>query len=94
MESFFGHVMVEWPHLTRITDPAVLSAALDRARAEYNGTRLHESLGYVTPNDEHEGAASRSARHGRRGCSRRPGPARRSTVESRPITRRADLNEV
>jgi putative transposase len=30
-------------------------AELDRLRAFYNGTRLHEGIGYVTPDDEHEG---------------------------------------
>ena len=38
-----------------ITDPAVLVAELERARLEYNAVRLHEAIGYVTPNDEHEG---------------------------------------
>jgi putative transposase len=33
----------------------VLRAELAVVRAEYNGVRLHEGLGYVTPNDEHEG---------------------------------------
>jgi putative transposase len=55
VESFFGHIKGEWPHLEEITDPALLEAELDRVRSEYNGTRLHEAIGYVTPNDEHEG---------------------------------------
>ena len=32
-----------------------LDAELDRVRAEYNTIRLHASIGYVTPDDEHEG---------------------------------------
>jgi transposase InsO family protein len=55
IESLWGHVKGEWPHLCAITDPAVLAAELERVRAEYNSTRLHESIGYVTPNDEHTG---------------------------------------
>src|SRR6266568_3442578 len=39
IESLSGHVKAEWPHLTAIGDPAVLRAG----------------IGYVTPNDEHQG---------------------------------------
>ncbi|WP_084648382.1 integrase core domain-containing protein [Acidipropionibacterium thoenii] len=55
VESLNGTVKAEWPHLTKITDPAVLRAELDVARTEYNTTRLHSALGYVTPDDEHHG---------------------------------------
>jgi transposase InsO family protein len=55
IETLFGHVKGEWPHLEAITDPGVLEAELDRVRLEYNSVRLHASLGYVTPDDEHEG---------------------------------------
>ena len=55
IESFFGHIKAEWPHLETIEDPAVLALELDRVRPEYNGVRLHEAIGYVCPNDEHEG---------------------------------------
>jgi transposase InsO family protein len=55
IESFFGHLKGEWPHLRRIDDPAVLDIELARIRVEYNTVRLHESIGYVTPDDEHHG---------------------------------------
>lgn len=55
IESFFGHVKHDWPHLEAIHDPAVLAAELELVRAEYNGVRLHAGIGYVTPDDEHEG---------------------------------------
>jgi transposase InsO family protein len=55
IESFFGHLKYEFPHLLKITDPAVLRAELAVIRAAYNGVRLHAGIGYVTPNDEHEG---------------------------------------
>ena len=55
IESFFGHLKGEWPHLVRISDPAVLDIELARVRVEYNTVRLHESIGYVTPDDEHHG---------------------------------------
>ena len=55
IESFFSHLKGEWPHLEAIDDPGVLAAELQRAQAEYNGVRLHAGIGYVTPDDEHEG---------------------------------------
>jgi len=55
IETLFGHVKGEWPHLEKITDPGDLAAELDRARVDYNTVRLHASIGYVTPDDEHEG---------------------------------------
>jgi len=64
VESFFGHLKGEFPHLDKITDAGDLEAELDRLRVFWNGTRLHEGIGYVTPNDEHEGRgeAIRAAR--------------------------------
>ncbi|HVB27504.1 MAG TPA: integrase core domain-containing protein [Mycobacteriales bacterium] len=64
IESFFGHLKGEHPHLDKITDPGELDAELGRCRTFYNTVRLHESLGYVTPDDEHHGRgpALRAAR--------------------------------
>jgi hypothetical protein len=36
IESFFGHVKIDWPHLEAITDPDILEAELERVRIEYN----------------------------------------------------------
>jgi transposase InsO family protein len=55
IETLWGHIKHEHPHLTAITDPAVLAAELERVRTHYNGVRLHEAIGYVTPDDEHNG---------------------------------------
>jgi len=55
IESFFGHLKVEHPHLLAIEDPAVLRAELAVRREHYNAVRLHQGIGYVCPNDEHEG---------------------------------------
>lgn len=64
IESLWGHIKREHPHLQAITDPAVLAAELERVRVHYNSVRLHEAIGYVTPNDEHDGRgdAIRAAR--------------------------------
>lgn len=64
IESLWGHVKYEHPHLLAITDPAVLAAELERVRVHYDTVRLHEAIGYVTPNDEHDGRgdAIRAAR--------------------------------
>jgi putative transposase len=55
IESLNGHLKAEYPHLLAIRDPATLRAELQIARAHYNGVRLHQGIGYVCPNDEHEG---------------------------------------
>jgi transposase InsO family protein len=55
IESLNGHLKGEYPHLLAIGDPATLRAELEITRAHYNGVRLHAGIGYVTPNDEHEG---------------------------------------
>lgn len=64
IETLWGHIKYEHPHLTAITDPGVLERELKRIRVHYNGVRLHEAIGYVTPNDEHQGLgdAIRAAR--------------------------------
>ena len=55
IESLFSHIKADWPHLDQVTDPAVLRAELAVVRVEYNTVRLHAGIGYVTPDDEHEG---------------------------------------
>ncbi|MDN5861348.1 MAG: integrase core domain-containing protein, partial [Pseudonocardia sp.] len=55
IETLFGHVKGEWPHLEHIRDGAELDAELDRVQDHYNTVRLSAAVGYVTPCDEHEG---------------------------------------
>jgi len=55
IESLFSHIKADWPHLDAIVDPAVLRAELAEVRIEYNTIRLDAGIGYVTPDDEHEG---------------------------------------
>lgn len=64
IESLFGHLKVERPHLELIEDIDVLRAELEVQREHYNTVRLHAGIGYVTPDQEHrgEGAAIRAAR--------------------------------
>jgi transposase InsO family protein len=64
IESLFGHVKTEFPHLDKIKDPGELEAELTRIRHFYNEIRLHQGVGYVTPEDEQHGrgAAVRAAR--------------------------------
>ena len=70
IESFFGHIKGEWPHLEDITDRLVLEAELARVRIEYNSVRLHEAIGYVTPDDEHEGRGEAIREARRQGLAR------------------------
>ncbi len=44
IESLFGHLKHEWPHLLAISDPAVLRAELGVARTHYNGIRLSHGV--------------------------------------------------
>lgn len=55
IESLFSHIKADWPHLDRIRDPDVLRAELADVRHQYNTIRLHAGIGYVTPDDEHDG---------------------------------------
>lgn len=55
IESLFGHLKVEQPHLLAIEDPATLRTELAVQQVHYNTVRLHQGVGYVTPDDEHEG---------------------------------------
>ena len=70
IESFFGHIKTEWPHLEEITDPVVLDTELARVRTIYNTVRLHEAIGYVTPDDEHHGRGDTIREARRQGLAR------------------------
>jgi putative transposase len=65
MESFFGHLKHEWPYLCHIADPDDLDRELAAVRERYNHVRLHAGIGYVTPDDEHQGRGP-AIRHARR----------------------------
>ncbi|MBW3577083.1 MAG: integrase core domain-containing protein [Actinobacteria bacterium] len=67
IESLWGHIKNEWPHLEAIDDPGLLEAELERRRLEYNGVRLHAGIGYVTPDDEHEGRGAQIRKKRREG---------------------------
>ena len=64
IESLNGTIKIENPHLLAIRDPATLRAELAVTREHYNTVRLHAGIGYVTPDDEHQGRgeAIRAAR--------------------------------
>jgi putative transposase len=55
IESLNGHIKIEYPHLLAIRDPATLRAEIATTRIHYNTVRLHQAVGYVTPDDEHQG---------------------------------------
>jgi transposase InsO family protein len=88
IESFFGHVKGEWPHLERIRDPDELRAELEVVRAHYNTVRLHAGIGYVTPDDEHSGRGAQIRKARRQGLAwarrRRIAYHRKHGKETRP----------
>jgi transposase InsO family protein len=55
IETHFGHLKEEFPYLDSIGDVAMLRRELVARREHYNGVRLHQGIGYVTPDQEHEG---------------------------------------
>ena len=56
IESLNGHLKSECPHPLAIRDgTANVRVELAVTRAHYNTVRLHQGVGYVTPDDEHEG---------------------------------------
>ena len=85
IETLFGHVKGEWPHLEKIRDPGELDLELDRVRAEYNAVRLHASIGYVTPDDEHEGRGDAIRQARRDGLDQ----ARQNRIDYRRTQRQA-----
>jgi putative transposase len=70
IETLFGHVKTEWPHLEKIRDPGELARELDRVRLEHNTVRLHAAIGYVTPDDEHQGRGDGIRQARREGLAR------------------------
>jgi putative transposase len=94
VETFFGHIKAEYPHLTKIRDPATLRSELAVVREHYNTVRLHEGIGYVTPDDEHEGRGD-AIRQARRDGMERARQTRlathRRTRETGPTTGPGDV---
>ena len=92
IETLFGHVTGEWPHLEKIRDPGELDAELDRVRHEYNTVRLHAAIGYVTPDDEHEGRGDAIRQQRRDGlqAARLNRIAYRPAVGTQPLRRTSD----
>ncbi|MGI9120328.1 MAG: hypothetical protein ACR2G7_09460 [Acidimicrobiales bacterium] len=66
VESFFGHLKAENPHLLAIEDPEVLRAELSVSRSHYNGGEVARRHRLCLPNDEREARAQAIARPGRR----------------------------
>ncbi|MGZ6565730.1 MAG: DDE-type integrase/transposase/recombinase [Solirubrobacteraceae bacterium] len=83
IESLFSHIKADWPHLDTIRDPAILRAELASVRVEYNTVRLHAGIGYVTPDDEHEGRGPKIRQARRAGLHR----ARRARIEYHQLQR-------
>ena len=70
IESLFGHVKADWPHLELIRDPAVLRAELAWVRAEYNTGACTPASATSPPTTSTTAAAPRSAQARRAGLRR------------------------
>jgi transposase InsO family protein len=88
IETLFGHVKAEWPHLEQIRDPGELELELETARHHYNTVRLHAGIGYVTPEDEHHGRGDQIRNQRREGLQHartaRIDYRRNQTIEGTP----------
>jgi putative transposase len=89
IESFLGHIKGEWPHVETIAEPSLLEAELVRVRTEYNSVRLHEAIGYVTPDDEHTGRGE-AIRQAHRDGLERAGNGNSTTIATPAPTHRGD----
>ena len=85
IESLFSHVKGEKPHLETLNDPADLTRELERVRHNHNSVRLHEGIGYVTPNDEHTGQGDQ-IRHQRQHGLQQGDAQRRAHHLKQPLT--------
>ena len=81
IESLLGHLKHEWPYLCALAEPADLARELEAVREQYNRVRLHAGIGYVTPDDEHEGRGP-TIRHARRAGLARAREQRLASYES------------
>jgi transposase InsO family protein len=70
IESLFGHLKNEHPHLEAIDDIDVLRAELNIRRTHYNEIRLHAGIGYVTPDQQHNGHGDTVRQQRRDGLAR------------------------
>ncbi|MFN2345110.1 MAG: hypothetical protein ABR616_05290 [Dermatophilaceae bacterium] len=70
IESFFGHLKVEHPHLLAIADPAVLRAELEVRREHCNGVRLSPPSATSPPTTSTKDEEHRSAKPDAKGCAR------------------------
>lgn len=55
IETQFGHLKEEFPYLDSIAEVEELRRELVLRRSHYNTVRLHQGIGYVTPDEEHRG---------------------------------------
>ena len=62
IETLWGHIKAENPHLLAITDPAVLKAELDRVRSHYNQVRPMKASATSPRRTNTKAAATRSAK--------------------------------
>ena len=73
IESFFSHLKGDCRTSPASPTPPALDAELAHIRTEYNTIRLHAAIGYVTPDDEHEGRAPQIRRARAAGLKRAHG---------------------
>ena len=84
IESLFGHVKHEWPHLTALADPGDLAAELDHVRHAYTRPGCTPRSATSPPTTSTTAAASRSAKPAATGCAAPAMPGSPTTAPQPP----------
>ncbi len=65
IETLFGHIKHEWPHLEAIDDSAVLEVELERVQHDYNAVRLTQGSATSPPTTNTKAEETSSAKQHR-----------------------------
>ena len=69
IESFFGHLKGEWPHLEQIDNPSVLAAELEQIQVEYNSVVSMPGSATSPPTMNTKDKENTSASNAKKGCA-------------------------
>ena len=94
IESLFGHVKAENPHLEAIRDPAALQTELRRARRDYNQTRLHAGIATSPPTTSTPDEATPSAKRAPRAYGEPTNSASTTIAETTTTTTPRNRHEL
>ena len=86
IETLFGHIKTEWPHLEKITDPNTLRAELDNARNDYNTRACTPPSATSPPTTNTKAEATPSARPAKTASNGPASPASPTIATTNPTS--------